>query len=92
MNETIENFDNSISNKKKNAKFMVIFDGLGTLQVLNPHRKSSRNVCANIFMKSAINRSLLYRSSFYIDHEIDSSEIWNFSNFEDLEGQNFFIL
>ena len=88
----INKMANNSGEKKKNSKFMLIFDGLGTLQTQNHHRKSSRNVCGSIFIKNAINRSLLYRSPFYIDHEIDTQQIWNYSSFEDYEGQNFFML
>ena len=49
-------------------KYLLIFDQLCTLQAEEGHQRGHRSICANIFVKNALTRNLLYRSPFYIEH------------------------
>lgn len=74
-------------------KYLIIFDSLSTLnfQALNS-TSSPLSILCNIFIKDAYNRSIIYRSPFYIEHEQQSNSEFTHTRISEFSQENYCIV
>ena len=86
---TVETGDNQP--KQNSQRYIVVFDYICTMQSINPPKKVNRSINANIFVKNAVSRSLIYRSPFSIDHELKADGLWTQTDISEHSDHNYFI-